>query len=145
MFLTRLCLLEDPLPDFWVVGSPLDLMFAGRRFSVPVGFRTDLASIPRLLRSLPWLDPDGCSRSGAVAHDWAYHSHELSKPEADEMLRQAIIAKGCGSATARAFWLGVKIGGGSSYSCHPDGALVTDFDTAANYARWRLENGRPLD
>jgi hypothetical protein len=34
---------------------------------VPAGFVTDLASIPRVLRNLPWLDPNGLSRRPAVS------------------------------------------------------------------------------
>lgn len=137
MFTTDLVLKETPQPDFWAVASPLIWSEDGLTIKVPVGALTDLASIPRILRNIPNLDPDGYSRSAAVVHDWLYRTHQLSKAAADAFLRYAIVSRGGSAWSAYMFWLGVKVGGSSSYTCHPDGVVAADFDTQANYDAWR--------
>lgn len=39
---------------------------------VPKGFKTDLASIPRILWTISGMDPDGLYRGAAVVHDYLY-------------------------------------------------------------------------
>lgn len=145
MFTTRLELWEDPQPDFWVVGSPLIWSAPTEFIKVPVGARTDLASIPRILRNIPALDPAGFSRSGAVLHDWLYRVHGYTRAACDDILRRAIVAKGGSVAVARTFWCGVRLGGRSSYTCHDQGPTRSDFDTELNYLNWRMGWTRPLD
>lgn len=138
MFLTDLVLKETPQPDFWAVASPLVWFDGVLGFTVPVGALTDLASIPRILWNIPALDPDGESRSAAVAHDWLYRTHQLSRSDADDFLRKAIIARGGNAYTARMFWAGVRLGGSGPYNAHPDGPTAADFDTQANHDAWRF-------
>lgn len=115
MFLTVLDLQADPQPDFWVVGRPLewsDPVYG--RLVAPVGFRTDLASIPRAFRNLPAFDPNGASRRPAVLHDWLYSSragYRYGRDFADSFLRAALLAEGASIWTARAFYYAVRIGG----------------------------------
>lgn len=119
MFLTPLELIADPRPDLWRLGAPLvwcDPLFG--RLEVPTGFVTDLASIPRLFRNLPWLDPDGVSRRPATLHDWLYGSPTgrlKGKEIADSFLRAALLAEGASKAVAQTFYLAVHWGGGSSW------------------------------
>jgi len=138
VFTTDLVLREvASRPDFWAVASPLIWSGTGLTVVVPTGALTDLASIPRALRNIPNLDPDGYSRSAAVCHDWLYRTHQLSKADADSFLRYAIISRGGSAWSAYLFYLGVTVGGSSSYTCHPDGVVAADFDTQANYDAWR--------
>jgi hypothetical protein len=54
--------------QFWAVEQPL--VYRGRRdrFTVPVGFRTDFASVPRVA---VWLIPRfGRYTPAAILHDW---------------------------------------------------------------------------
>ena len=141
MFLTRLDLQDDPQPDMWVVMSPLvwsDPLFG--RIEVPVGFRTDLASIPRALRNLKMLDPAGCSRRPAAVHDWLYASqrrHGLAdKAVADDFLRDALLAEGASAAQAAAFYYGVHWFGRSAWESDAGALETRDFDTPAHYAAW---------
>lgn len=145
MFTTPLELKEDPRPDYWAVCSPLVWSDTGLLISVPEGFITDLASIPRLLRNLPMLDPDGYSRSAAVLHDWLYRTHQMSRADSDGVLRRAIISRGGSATTARIFWMGVRLGGNQPWAANPNGPQPGDFETSADYAKWRLGNGHPLD
>lgn len=119
MFLTDLELIAEPQPDIWRVGAPLvwcDPTFG--RLEAPVGFKTDLASIPRALRNLPFLDPDGQSRRPAVIHDWLYDTcggRRFGKPFADAFLRAALLAEGASKPTAWAFYTAVHCFGGGPW------------------------------
>lgn len=119
MFLTPLELIADPQPDLWRLGAPLvwcDPVYG--RLEAPVGFQTDLASIPRIFRNLPFLDPAGISRRPAVLHDWLYGSvagRVHGKQYADNFLRVALLAEGAGKAVAQSFYLAVHWGGQSSW------------------------------
>ena len=78
---------------------------------VPVGFETDLASVPRILLSL--FPSDGKYLEACIIHDYVYtHLTRLySKKQADEMLRKGAIALGLAPWKARIMWAGVRIGG----------------------------------
>lgn len=141
MFTSALNLTEAPQPDFWAVASPLVWTGEGLPITVPKGFLTDLASIPRVLRNLPMLDPDGCSRSPAVLHDWLYRTHQYTRQQSDAILRQALIERGANKVDAWSFYLGVRLGGASAYNAHPNGPCVADFDTTANYLEWCMVSG----
>jgi hypothetical protein len=116
MFLTKLALEADTQPDIWVVCRPLiwrDPTYG--LITVPDGFKTDLASIPRAFRNLPFLDPNGASRRPAVVHDWFYATQAKPKALADDFLRDALQSEGVGAATAAAFYYAVHWFGRSSW------------------------------
>lgn len=122
MFLTRLRLEDSDTPDEWVVTDPLIWLEPGRpRIIVPAGTTTDLASIPRALRNLRALDPNGKSRRPAVLHDWLYQNAPKA-PEAravaDELLFRALLAEGTSRGAARAFYWGVRLGGWVAWRQH---------------------------
>ncbi len=98
-------------PDEWVVLGPL-VWDDGDEITVPRGFITDLASVPRALRALPGLNPNGPSRAAGVLHDYLYCAHTLDTREAaDALFRKALRSLGVGPVTARVYWLGVRAGG----------------------------------
>lgn len=119
MFLTRLQLEDRSEPDLWTVAAPL--VWCSPQFGrlvVPAGFITDLASIPRILRNLPILDPNGLSRRPAGMHDWLYGSKDgrrYDKQFADSFLRAALLTEGATQATASTFYYGVHWFGQSSW------------------------------
>lgn len=116
MFLTRLILSDTALPDIWILERALvwsDEKYG--RIEVPQGFFTDLASIPRFLRNLPDLDPNGLSRRPAAVHDFLYATQTLAKGVADEFLQDALRAEGVGAAVARTFYYAVHWFGGPSW------------------------------
>jgi len=84
------------------------------RFEVPVGFVTDLASVPRL--PVAFFLAGGLAHAAAVLHDWLYTTHQVDRATADAILREA--AQACGVAPWRAYlmWLGVRAGGASSWA-----------------------------
>jgi hypothetical protein len=119
VFKSQLELIEDPEPDFWRLGVPLvwsDALFG--TLTVPAGFKTDLASIPRLFRNLPLLDPDGASRRPAAMHDYLYGSalgRRLGKTFADSFLRAALVSEGLSPRGAWVYWAAVHYFGGPSW------------------------------
>jgi len=93
------------------------LIFRG--VCVPIGFQTDLASVPRLpVVFLLWGDR---AHRPAVLHDYLYRKDSrptLPKRLADAFFREAILATESGYRgrfIAWGMWLGVALGGFSSY------------------------------
>lgn len=137
MFSTPLILEAAPDPDFWILRGPLvwcDPIFG--RIVAPVGFRTDLASIPRTLRNLPDFDPNGRSRRAAVMHDWLYSWQGLGKDRSDDFLRAAMVAEGCSAATAEAFHDAVKWFGHYAWTDDAARGLKNTFVDVATYTAW---------
>lgn len=56
--------------------------------SVPAGFKTDLASIPRLFWNL--LPPFGKYTNAAIVHDYLYRTRIFPRAKADKVLWQAM-------------------------------------------------------
>lgn len=100
------------------------LHYTGRRdyFHIPAGFRTDFASIPRILWSL--IPPQGRHAKAAVIHDWLYVNaptvttrwrfgrteRTLTRREADGVFRRVMKESGVGWKRW-VMWLGVRLGG----------------------------------
>lgn len=110
----------------WIVAEPLIYTFKNtyetpfswsvlRSIVVPVGFKTDLASIPRIL----WLivPPDGSYTPAAVVHDYIYRKRhvKISRLNGDRIFLWAM--KHCGTwAIVRypIYWV-VRLFGWMSY------------------------------
>lgn len=82
---------------------------------VPIGFRTDLASIPPFLR--PFFNRNGKSKKAAVVHDFLYSdevdvfNRALSRKECDLVFYEALIECKVAEFKARLFYYGVRLGG----------------------------------
>lgn len=80
------------------------------RITVPKGFITDFASIPRFLWSV--LPPAGGYGKAAVVHDYLYRTPGAwTRGEADAVLKEAMEVSGVGWFTRQTIWLGVRTGG----------------------------------
>lgn len=100
-----------------VVLDPLLYVDAkGRSWTVPAGFVTDGASIPRELWSLIGSPFTGRYRVAAIFHDAAYCALGVAKDDADCMLREAAIELGCPGWVADALYEGVRLGGLGAYA-----------------------------
>lgn len=128
MFLTKL-ILTDWLPGEWVLMALL-VWHKGKSITVPTGFITNLASIPRLLRAL--LNVNGKSRKPAVLHDFLYCSKLFSRSVADRIFYDALVAEGMNKALARLYWAGVRSGGWLYYG-QRSGLTRDDFDTDGSF------------
>jgi hypothetical protein len=84
-----------------------------RHVTVPAGFITDYASVPRI--PVAYLLTGGCAERAAVVHDWLYTTHEVDRATADNVFHEAIIAEGEPAWRAWLMWAGVRIGGGAPW------------------------------
>jgi Protein of unknown function (DUF1353) len=102
---------------FWYLSRGIDWSPGpGQRLpsvSVPVGFVTDFASIPRALWTA--LPRDGDYVWGAVVHDFLYWYQTTTKDIADDVLNAAMIDFKIPTADRLAIYEGVHLGGTSSW------------------------------
>lgn len=102
----------------WQLVKPLFYLTAdGRMVTVPVCYRTDLASVPRLVW---WLIPrdDEYARRPAVVHDFIYtHATGVfTKAEADRIFYDALLEEGMGKPLAWLMYTAVRVGGRGNWS-----------------------------
>jgi hypothetical protein len=110
-FLTDL-VYRDNKGESWTLVEPLVYdasPLLGRLIEVPVGFETDLASIPWFVQGLiskvgPWDRP-------AVIHDRLYRTQTISRLEADNILLQAMDNEGVGSVKKFLIYRNVRMWG----------------------------------
>ena len=87
------------------------------RVVFPAGSVTDLGSTPQFLHRFKAFDPWQTGRRAAVGHDYLYahgkwpDGRPVTRAEADEFLRVALISEGHSASLARSWWLGVRSGG----------------------------------
>jgi hypothetical protein len=129
-FLTPLDL-RAYLPGEWVVLTALVYQALAGIYSVPRGFITDLASIPRVLRSI--YERNGLSRRPAVLHDYLYCAQLTTRAEADALFLEALAAEGVGWAMRRSMWLGVRVGGWVYWNRRADGMRADDYVPAGYF------------
>lgn len=108
-------------PNEWVVLTPLQY----RMFKVRRGFITDLASIPRILKSLISVNDD--SRKPAVLHDYLYTTQPVSRAEADFLFLEALESVGVGYMRRHTLYTGVRIGGWIAWNGHKNDKPEDNF------------------
>ena len=118
-FLNEPMLQPVGVSDEWVLCDPFlvridsgDPADAPLSLTVPKGFSTDLASVPRLPGA--YLLFGGKARRSAILHDYLY---ELRYPRdwADDVFRAAMVHE-VGAFARYVMWLGVRLGGGAYYA-----------------------------
>jgi Protein of unknown function (DUF1353) len=82
--------------------------------TVPPGFVTDFASIPRIFWSA--LRPDGDYAYAAVVHDYLYWTQTRSRDEADGILKMAMEDFEVGTVTIETIYSAVRLGGKGAWS-----------------------------
>ena len=106
--------LEDKDGLVWKLHEPLVyLTKAGRTIIVPVGFVTDLASIPRGLWNL--LPKSGAYNEAGVVHDYLYRINGVTRKEADEVFLQAMEELGVGRVRRTLMWSAVRMFAGRKW------------------------------
>jgi hypothetical protein len=95
----------------WKLYAPLqyesDILW--RVITVPVGFLTDFASVPRI--PVAFLLMGNCAQEAAVIHDWLYSTHETTREQADAVFWEACLVLGLYEWRANLMHWGVRIGG----------------------------------
>jgi hypothetical protein len=100
----------------WMVTEPFRYYSAilNRIIEVEPGFLTDYASVPRWPGA--YLLFGDTSHKAAVIHDWLFHHHEVCDEQtANLVLREASAAEGIAGWRRLGIYLGVAIGGTSSW------------------------------
>lgn len=112
-------LVQDDESGVWELQAPLSFYSAvlDRTFTVPAGFRTDFCSVPRVPIAYAMLG-DRARRAG-TGHDKLYTSHEVDRLTADNLLKEMLLIDGVDECEAQAFYLGVRLGGGSHWGPDP--------------------------
>jgi hypothetical protein len=82
--------------------------------TVPTGFVTDFASIPRIFWSA--LRPDGEYAYAAVVHDYLYWTQTRPRDEADEILKLAMQDLKVSGGTITAIYEAVHVFGGGAWN-----------------------------
>ena len=81
------------------------------KFQVRKGFTTDLASIPRVFRSL--IPQVGRHLQPSIAHDWTYEGHtDLTRAEADRLFLEGMEAVGVWWLRRKIMYTAVRTFGG---------------------------------
>lgn len=95
----------------WKLLTPLIYMADNEEiYTVPKGFVTDFASIPRI----PIIFDSVGDRANLAAtlHDWCYATpHPVTRERADWLLREGAVAQGCSLAVADTLYDGVRMFG----------------------------------
>jgi len=84
---------------------------AAGRVSVPKGFRTDGASIPRPLWPIIGHPMDPEYYPAAVVHDYLYCQQRMTRRQADCVFRELLERLGVAAWRCWAMYVGVRLGG----------------------------------
>lgn len=110
--------LDKATPDAgaWVLTRPLvyESDTVGARITVPKGFRTDFASVPRLPLAYLLFGGD-IGDAAATVHDFIYSRAMFDRKTCDAVFREALKAEGVPAWKAGAMWFGVRLFGGAHY------------------------------
>ena len=115
--------------------------------TVPKGFVTDLASIPRPFWSL--LRPDGNYVYAAIIHDFLYWTQTTSKAAADTVLKIVMQDFDVSGPVVAAIYEGVNLGGRSAWTgnaklkARGERRVLTAFpsDPRVSWAKWKAQPG----
>jgi hypothetical protein len=90
----------------WYVLEDYIVVVKGEIITVPEGFKTDLASVPRLLWAI--FPPFGAYNSAAVVHDFLYREKRVWRKTADGIFLSLMKRGGVGFFTRWSFYLAVR-------------------------------------
>jgi len=100
----------------WTLTEPLEVRVEEGVLTIPRGFKSDLASIPKFLRILPGMDCYECGIPGPVTHDAIYQGVVgrdlgIGRRRADRILRTLMRCDGVGRIRASVVWTAVSLFG----------------------------------
>ncbi len=102
--------------ECWVLVADFHAKVDGMAFTVPAGFKTDGASIPRFLWRLCGHPMTTRRFPVAVLHDWLYEADlGLTRQQVDEIYRDGLRALGYGKLTANTEYYALRLFGGSRW------------------------------
>jgi hypothetical protein len=84
----------------------------GEQLVIPVGYKTDFASVPRMLRGI--VQPGGNHNLATLIHDWLYdNQHKEGRLFADKEMLHWLLKIGCSKVKAYTMYYAVRLGGKS--------------------------------
>lgn len=88
------------------------LVYIGNRetITVPEGFVTDLGSVPWYFSWLVSRYGEGMTNA-YILHDWLYRTGQVSRKDADGLMRRIMREEGVSWIVRKSAWLGVRAGG----------------------------------
>jgi hypothetical protein len=93
----------------WIVSEPIVYRGNVASFTVPVGYETDFASVPRFFT---WLIPTyGAFTRPAILHDWLCdeaRAGRIARADADGLFRRSMRELGVGFGRRWLMWAGVR-------------------------------------
>lgn len=100
----------------WKLTNPLvyQSVVAQKVITVPTGFVTDFASVPRIA-PLAYAMCGGTSEEASVVHDYLYTTHTTTREIADAVLREASSVSGVPAWRRWLMWAGVRAFGGTHW------------------------------
>lgn len=106
---------EETGAQLWAVAEPFTYHSPrlGKDITVPVGFETDFASVPRAFWHL--LPPTGKYGKASLVHDWLYTTKVADRLAADEVFRDAMAELGVPRLTRCVMFLAVRAFGSWRY------------------------------
>lgn len=138
MFKSRVTLTHIPNQFHWVVFEPITYYTEkyGETITVPKGFITDLASVPRVIW---WLIPNDGRHiiEGSVVHDWLYANAgeipgwKYSRTQANFVLREAMREQGASRWERFVVWAALQAFGFISWNRHKKAKVALENDTIA--------------
>ncbi|EEI9680891.1 DUF1353 domain-containing protein [Salmonella enterica] len=101
----------------WRIHEPFEFYLSDDNsdvISVPAGFITDLASVPRIFWT--FMPPDGKYAKAAIIHDYLYDNALRTKKEADRIFLDGMTVLGVPKWKRIVMYLAVRIFGRGNYS-----------------------------
>lgn len=100
----------------WELCLPLiyESDIAGKTLTVPLGFKTDFASVPRL--PVAYLLAGDTAHESAVVHDFLYTSGDFSRATADDVLLEAMAVTGIPAWRRYTIYYAVRAFGSSHFT-----------------------------
>ncbi len=103
----------------WRLVAPLEYRGNKDQFTVPEGFVTDFASVPRIFQS--FAPKMGRQNRASVLHDWMYRTKPallrsagfvaITRRDADGIFRRTMKEDGVRWLRRYTYWLAVRVGG----------------------------------
>ncbi len=93
--------------------EPLHITVLGAKFTIPAGFQTDFASVPKMFWSI--IPPMGLYTIAAIAHDFLYWDKTYARKFADKVFKALMEFYKVAKIKIIVMYAAVRIGGGRSY------------------------------
>jgi hypothetical protein len=89
--------------------KPLHVRYFGHLYTIPAGFLTDFASVPRCFWNL--MPPFGKYTPAAVLHDWLYQNGIVTRAQADKVFFDCMTSLEVPSWQRSLMYAGLRLGG----------------------------------